>query len=426
MERQPVEAEGPKAHEPLGDAPPASIARSGTEAKLEQRLKDELAPRLQVIRCLGSGDKASVFLAREPELKRLVAIKVLSPALTEDPRALARFEREAQAVASLSHPNIVAVLSVGRLSNGAPYIVMQYVKGRTMAERLEAEGTLSVEEGRRVLSEIASALAAAHRKGIVHRDVRPVNVLHEEETGRCLLADFGIAGVLWSGDQGPAERLTRTGELVGDPAWMSPEQLTGEPLTERSDVYGLGLLGYALLAKRSPYDASSTQDLVRAHVRGTPRKLYELRDGVDAQLDDLLLRCLAKQPEHRPNAADLAQRLAAPPPVSKTPDRLSPQGLLAVVTERRVPQIVVLYIVLAWGALSVIDQLADRDVVPELVYRFSLVSLLAGLPAVLVGSWFHGKKGDQPVRKVEYWLFGALALIWLVTSALVYLRFASA
>ncbi len=425
MKRQPDDAEDLEAHEPQTDSPPNGAARSGTEGELERRLKDELAPRLQVIRCLGSGTRASVFLAREPELKRLVAIKVLSPSLTEDPLARARFEREAQAAASLSHPNIVAVHGVGRLSNGAPYIVMQYVKGRTMAERLEAEGTLSVEEGRRVLAEIASALAAAHRKGIVHRDVRPVNVLHEEETGRCLLADFGIAGVLWSGDQEPAARLTRTGELVGDPTWMSPEQLQGGSLTERSDVYGLGLLGYALLAKRSPYDSSSRQTLVRAHLRETPRKLCELRDGVDAQLDDLLLRCLAKQPEHRPNAADIAQRLAAPPPAPVTRDPLTPQGLLALLTERRVPQIVVLYIVLAWGALSVIDQLADRDVLPELVYRFSLVSLLSGLPAVLVGAWFHGKKGDQPVRKIEYWLFGALALLWLVMSALVYLRFAS-
>jgi serine/threonine protein kinase len=408
-----------------GDPPSGRPSRSGDRGSgdgLEQRLKTELAPRFQIIRCLGSGPKASVFLAREPDLKRLVAIKVLAADLCEDPRARARFEREAQAAASLAHPSIVAVHAVGRLSDDAPYIVMQYVKGRTMEERLEAEEALPVEEGRRVLAEIASALAAAHAKGVVHRDIRPANILHDEETGRALLADFGIAGILWTGEHDPAERLTKTGETVGDPTWMSPEQLTGQPVTERSDIYGLGLLAYALLAKRSPYEAETRLQQLRAHAQAAPLKLSKLRDGIDRQLDDLLLRCLAKEPGHRPNAADVAERLTAPPSALGAANGLLTGGFLSGLAERRVPQFVILYVVLAWALLQVVDQLADRDVVPEIFYRLSLVSVAAGLPAVLVGSWFHGKKGDQPTRPIEYWVFGALALIWLIVCAVIYLR----
>ncbi len=391
------------------------------EDKLEELLNSELAPRFKVVRCLGSGPKASVFLAREPGLKRLVAIKVLASKLTKDPRALARFEREAQAAASLTHPNIVAVHAVDRLSNGAPYIIMQYVKGRTLADRLESEEAIPVDEGRRALSDIAAALSAAHHKGIVHRDVRPANVLFEEETGRYLLADFGIAGVLSTGEQEEGDKLTKTGEMVGDPMWMSPEQLMAQPITELSDIYGLGLLGYATLAKRSPYDAERRQDLIRAHVRDRPRRVSTLRDGIDRKLDDLLFRCLAKEPEHRPNASDIAERLSEPSPTTSGSFEVLQSSFLSKLMARRMPQIVILYCLIAWGVLQVIEPLADRDVVPELAYKFTLALGIAGLPAVLVGSWYHGKKGGQPFRKIEYWLFGILALLWLTVCSIIYI-----
>jgi serine/threonine-protein kinase len=162
-----------------------------------------------------------------------------------------RFEREAQSAASLSHPNIVAIYRVGRLSNDLPYFIMQYVKGRTMADRIKAKGALPLDEARRAIGEVASAVAAAHQKGIVHRDIRPGNVLYEEDSGRALLADFGIAAIVASGDMGESARLTRTGELVGDPSYMSPEQLMGMEVTERSDVYAIGLLGYELVKRRT-------------------------------------------------------------------------------------------------------------------------------------------------------------------------------
>lgn len=394
--------------------------------ELEALLRKDLAPELQLMRLLGRGSMASVYLAREPELKRLVAVKVLSPKLASDSRARKRFEREAQSVASLSHSNIVAIHRVGRLSNGLPFIVMQYVKGGTMADRLRAEGKLSVAQARRTMAEIASAIDAAHRKGIVHRDVRPANILYEEATGRCLLADFGIAAILASGEGGQATRLTRSGELIGDPAYMSPQQLTGGEVTERSDVYGLGLLGYELLTGRRLYEASTKREMFEVRRREEPRGLSELPGG--PELQELLRRCLASEPEHRPSAADVAMRLTSAsgdtPPVAAigvAPSR----GVFSNLAERRVPHIVAVYGAAGMGALEVVSQLVERSILPEVAYRLALVSFAVGFPAVLVGAWFHGKKGRQRFSRVEYWLFGALALVWLAVSALVLVKWLS-
>lgn len=396
--------------------------------ELEALLRQELGPELEVVRRLSRGSVAIVYLAREQQLKRLVAIKVLSPKLARDQRARLRFEREAQAAASLSHPNIVAVHRVGRLSNDLPFIVMQYVKGTTMEDRLQAQGALPMDEARRVIADIASAVAAAHRKGIVHRDIRPGNVLYEEESGRALLADFGIAAILASGESPESARLTKTGELVGDPGYMSPEQLMGEELTERSDLYSLGLLGYELAAGCGPYEAGSRREKLTAHVRGEPKRLSELRADADPVMEEVLLRCLAKEPEQRPNASDVASILAdvsaerTPVPPAAGP---ASTGFLSRLRERRMPQIILAYGAVSWGLLGIADQLADRGVLPEVAYRLVLVAVLTGLPAVLAGAWFHGKKGRQEFSRVEYWLFGALAVVWLAVSTLILIRWRS-
>jgi serine/threonine protein kinase len=413
--------------------PPEQHSGKGSADELEELLRKELAPELQVVRRLGRGSMGNVYLARESQLKRLVAVKVLSPKLARDAQARARFEREAQSAASLSHPNIVAVYGVGRLSNDLPYIVMQYVQGTTMASRIQAHGKLAVDEARRVIAEVSSAVAAAHKKGFVHRDIRPDNVLYEEESGRALLSDFGIAGILARGDSSQPQRITRTGELVGDPSYMSPEQLMGGEVTERSDVYALGLLGYELLTGRGPYEASSKREMFTAHVQQEPKKLSELRADVDAELEQVLGRCLQKEPEHRPSAADVARRLAGLSSGDATPIPSVPPihgvgstGLFSKIKERYLPQIMLGYLLIGWGALQVSDQLADRDILPEVSYRLTLVAVLTGLPAVFVGAWFHGKKGRQRFRSIEYWLFGALVAIWLAVSTLILLNWRAA
>lgn len=388
--------------------------------QLEAQLREELAPEMEIVKRLGKGSAATVYLAREGELKRFVAVKVLAPDRARDERTRRRFEREAQAVAALSHPAIVAVYRVGRLSNDLPYIVMQYIKGKTLEERLHAEGAMGLEEAQEVLARIASALAAAHEKGIVHRDVRAGNVLHEQGSGRVFLSDFGIAAIQASADSGPSTRLTRAGELIGDPRYMSPEQLSGDDATDLSDVYSFGLLGYEILAGRLPYDASGKRELIRAHLTEEPRRLSELCEMVDPETADLLFRCLAKEPNHRPSAAVIARRLSEVVDGKGAAARAAHAGgLLSRLTERRLPQIVFAYGAIAWGLLELSAQLVERGILPEVAYQLVLVAVATGLPAVLTGAWFHGKKGRQQFEAIEYWVFGGLGLIWAAVSALI-------
>jgi serine/threonine-protein kinase len=279
------------------------------DRRFENRVREELAPELQITRALGKSPVAIVYLAREPALKRLVAIKILAPDLASDESAMRRFEREAQSAARIAHPNVVTVYRVGRLPDGLPYLVMRYVKGRSLAALLHAEGPLPAARACTILGDVASAVAAAHQKRVVHRDIKPANVLIEDATGNVLVFDFGIAAILVSGDEEP-DRITTVGHVVGDPQYMSPERLRGEPVDERADVYNLGLLGYELLSGKGPFEAASYRDWIESHLNTEPRRLSELRDRGSAGLEDLLWRCLAKEPDHRPNAADVAGAVA--------------------------------------------------------------------------------------------------------------------
>jgi hypothetical protein len=278
-------------------------------AALEDQLRQALAPTYVLLQRIGAGGMGSVYLARQPALKRLVAAKVLSPDLTAAPEARARFEREAQAVAGLSHPNVVSIYGVGELSDGTPYFVMQYVSGKSMAARVEEEGPLPADEARRIIGQVASALAAAHRQGIIHRDIKPANVLYDEESGRAMVSDFGIAAVRRKGDGRDATKLTQTGMAVGTPRYMSPEQLLAEEVTDKTDMYALGLLGYELLAGDGPFTATAPQELIAQHLRDTPKKLSEIRDDLDPELESLITACLSKKPEDRPSSEEVARRL---------------------------------------------------------------------------------------------------------------------
>ena len=297
----------------LVDAPSSvssetTSAGEGVDEELTALLAEALAPNFLVIRKLGQGGMASVYLAREPTLKRLVAVKVLAPELAADRNARARFQREAQAAASISHPNIVSVYSVGELSDGTPYFIMQYVSGESISERLEREGPLDVAEATRIMGEVASALAAAHKRGIIHRDIKPSNVLYDEEWGRILVSDFGIAAVRKEGESDDATKLTQTGAAIGTPHYMSPEQLLGEEVTDRTDIYALGLFGYEVLTGRGPFQVSSPQEIVAAHLRDEPEALTKLREDIDPELERLIQRCLSKDAAARPAASDISRR----------------------------------------------------------------------------------------------------------------------
>ena len=248
----------------------------------------------------------SVYLARDLTLDREVAIKVVKT--DADPREVFdRFRREARTAARPSHPNIVPLHAFGEVE-GMPYFVMGYVRGESLAARLRRDGKLPEDEGRRVLAEIADALDHAHRQGVAHRDVKPDNVLLEDESGRALLTDFGVAKALGEGDT-----LTRAGSIVGTPHYMSPEQAAGRAdLDGRSDMYSLGVMAYAMLGGRLPFEGGTPAEVLTKHLTQEPPPLRSLATTLSDSTVQVVERCLAKDPTRRwPDARSLKLALGA-------------------------------------------------------------------------------------------------------------------
>lgn len=359
--------------------------------------RPELAPDLVVLRLIGEGTTGAVYLAREPSLKRLVAVKVLSSDLAAHPTARARFEREAQAAARVQHSSVAAVFRTGTTAGGRPYFVMPYIKGVTLADRIKAHGAFSAIETRAMLATLADALAAAHRVEVVHRDVRPANVLFDEKSGRIYLSDFGTAGVLESGSD-EIIRLTQTGELLGNPEYISPEQRRGAPVDGRSDVYSLGVLGKELLLGRR----SGTNEVQ------SPVPIEDL------ELRKLLDRAVAEKPSHRPSAHELATVLA-----NRPTDRGRAEGLLDRLRERRLLPIIGGYLAAGIAGMGGVDQLVQQGLLPNVTYRIGLATFLAGLNAAIVIGWFHGKKGRQVFSRTEIALLTLIVLAWGGVIALI-------
>jgi tetratricopeptide (TPR) repeat protein len=268
---------------------------------LLERVRAALGTDFEIIRRLGQGGMASVFLAREIALNRLVAIKVLDPDLGASPVFGSRFQREAETAAALQHPHVVSILRVGA-AEGLSYIVMAYVDGGSLADRMVSQGPLPLVEAIRIAREVASALAAAHKRGFLHRDVKPQNILLDAETGRALVVDFGIAGAVAgnaSSDPG-SDRLTGLGMVVGTPRYMSPEQASGtRDLGPASDLYALGIVFYEMLAGAYPYQLSSPSGAAAAHLVQSPVPIHDRRPDLPPAAERVLDRLLAKDPTKR-------------------------------------------------------------------------------------------------------------------------------
>jgi serine/threonine protein kinase len=258
-----------------------------------------LPSRYVVERELGRGGTAVVYLARDVQLKREVAIKVLRSTLQQDRSSVARLWHEARFVAQLQHPNIVAIHDIERLSERSVALVMQYVRGRTLREAIDRDGPLSIAAAERVLIEVARALGAAHRRGIIHRDVKPENVYLEEDDGRALLADFGIAR---APELEPG--LTVAGEALGTPHYMSPEQVSGVDLDGRSDLYGLGLLGYEMLTGERPWSGETLYRVLHKQQHEMLPAIRHRRPNLPEPLERAIECTLQKEPWNRPDTAE--------------------------------------------------------------------------------------------------------------------------
>jgi eukaryotic-like serine/threonine-protein kinase len=271
--------------------------------------------RYRLERRLGHGGMASVYLARDTELDRPVAIKLLAENVAGDEGLRKRFVREARLAARLSNPNVVTVFDAGE-DEGRPYIVMEYVEGETLAELLARRRRLPATEARDLALQACRGLAHAHAAGLVHRDVKPQNLLLRGD-GALKIADFGIARAV----EGTA--LTQAGTVLGTAAYLSPEQALGEPVSAASDVYSLGAVLYELLTGRPPLQPESLAELAEKQQRPSITPVRELAPEVPVDLEALVMRCLARNPDYRPACAgDLERELSpsvAEPPTERLP-----------------------------------------------------------------------------------------------------------
>jgi len=270
-------------------------------------LVQALSDRYEVERELGAGGMGTVYLARDLRHDRKVALKVFRPEVGAAVGA-ERFLREIRLVASLAHPHILPLHDSGD-AEGHLYYVTPYIEGETLRDRIRREGPLPIPDTARILHDVADALSAAHARGIVHRDLKPGNVLL---SGRhALLADFGVAKALDAASDEVGEELTAFGMTVGTPHYMAPEQATGEPdIDHRADVYALGILGYEMLTGKPPFDGTSSQAVLAAHLTQPAEPIADIREDVPPALAGAIMRCLEKRPEDRwQEASELAGAL---------------------------------------------------------------------------------------------------------------------
>jgi serine/threonine-protein kinase len=293
---------------------------SAADDELRAHVERALAAHYELDCEIGRGGMGIVYRAKDRRLKRQVAIKLLPPELAFRSEIKSRFLREAETAAQLSHPNIVPIYTVDEQEQ-LVFFVMAYINGDNLAKRLHERGVLTIDETRKVLREVADALAYAHERGVVHRDIKPDNILLDVQSGRPMVTDFGIARAM---DSEGDSRLTATGMAIGTPAYMSPEQAAGErEIDGRSDLYSLGILGYQMLTGEPPFTASSTPAMLVKHISERPIPVDQRRSDVPPDLARSVMMLLEKEPANRfPTASALVAALdtrEAPPPRTSAP-----------------------------------------------------------------------------------------------------------
>jgi serine/threonine-protein kinase len=314
-----------------------------TPTALFLAFQEAVAGRYSLDREIGRGGMGVVYLAREVRLDRLVAIKLLPPQFADQPALRERFLREARTAARLSHPNIVPIHSVDE-AGAFVFYTMTYVEGDTLSQRVTSRGPLAASDAMRVLREVAWALGYAHDQGVVHRDVKPANILLDATTNRAMVTDFGIARMVDASDS-----QTMVGEMVGTPEYMSPEQAAGEHVDGRSDLYSLGLVGYFALTGTVPFTGSTQAVLAQQITKDAP-PVSSVARGVPRQLAEAIDQCLLKDSSRRfAGGAELADALAPSSSMSKD----IPAPLRVFIERRRVAGLLALPMVSAMAGISI-------------------------------------------------------------------------
>jgi eukaryotic-like serine/threonine-protein kinase len=320
--------------------------------------------RFEVMEELGRGSMGVVYRALDPLIERTVAIKTIPLDLPDSERVPFedRFLREAKSAGRLSHPNIVTIYDVGETGNMA-YIAMEYLKGQSLKEILDQHGCLPLDLAMDTAMQMADALAYAHEHGIVHRDVKPGNVIVLEDRGDIKLTDFGIAHI-------NAQSETRRDVLMGSPRYMAPEQITGNPIDGRTDVFSAGVVLYEMLTGQAPFTAQDLHMLLYRIVNEVPAPVSHLRPDIPHQLDNLLARCMAKQPQQRPASArnlylelkEIAAQVAGEQ-TSRAEEKRPRQLAVAAFS---IPLLV--FLILSIG-LIVIEHFVPQSHLPQTVYE---------------------------------------------------------
>jgi len=277
-----------------------------SDTELRSLVERALSTHYELDSEIGRGGMGVVYRAKDRRLKRTVAIKVLPPELAFRSEIKTRFLREAEMAAQLNHPNIVDIYAVDE-AGGIVFFVMAYITGDNVAKLLHEHGALSIDQTRRILRDVADALAYAHERGVIHRDIKPDNILIDADSGRPMVTDFGIARAVSEGET----RLTATGIAIGTPTYMSPEQAAGERTIDgRSDLYSLGILGYQMLSGEPPFVANSTPAILVKHVSERPVPIEQRRSDVPPDLARVIMQLLEKDPANRfPSAGSVVVAL---------------------------------------------------------------------------------------------------------------------
>jgi serine/threonine protein kinase len=354
---------------------------------IKEALEKSIGFQYRIERLLGRGGMGAVYLAQELALDRDVAIKVLPPDQAGSPQLRDRFKREARIAARLNHPYIVPLYTFGEV-DGLVYFVMGYVSGESLASRLKRQGSFEAEEARTLLVHIADALDYAHRQGVVHRDIKPDNILIDEDSGFPMLTDFGIAKAALSADT----QLTTTGQMMGTPDYMSPEQVSGKhEVGPASDLYSLGIVAYEMLSGQLPFQAESPMDAMTQRLTHAPRPLRSVVPDVSDDLVVAVNGCLQKEPTARwPDAKSLRMALV---PFDDESDDGVPGRILRIGTGITVFTLLAIAYQILF--MQLIPGLKMADPFKGIIFGFGLTSVI-----FLIGSVISFKRQGLDARTI--------------------------